>query len=115
MKFSRLIVVLAFLFACSFATLAFAKGSSSFGSCPGVSATTVKQAQAATFAAACAAGQSCASNSANCKKAALQASLKSSFMSIMTTFNIGPFCAGAIVLSVAQSGADGSLSPLACK
>ena len=111
MKVSGLVVVLGFLLAFSFPTLASAKGSSS---CPGVSATTIKQAQAAAFAAACSAGQSCASTNAQCKKAALQASLKTSFMSLMTTFNIGPFCAGAIVVSVAQSGADGKLSPLEC-
>jgi hypothetical protein len=114
MKASGIAFGLALLIACSVTTQALAKGASDT-SCPGVSTTTIKQAQAAAFAAVCAAGQSCATNSAECKKAALQSSLKTSFMSLMTTFNIGPFCAGAIVAAVAQSGTDGNLSPLACK
>ena len=107
MKVSGLVVILAFLLACNFATLASAK--SKKGSCSGVSPTTIKQAQAATFAAGCAEGRICATTPAACSKAALEANLKANFMSLMTTFNIGPFCAGAIVASVAQSK-----SPLAC-
>jgi len=107
MKVSGLIIILAFLLACNFATPASAKSSSS--ACPGVSSTTIKHAQAAAFAAACAQGQTCAASPTACTREALQASLKTNFISLMATFNIGPFCAGAIVASVAQSK-----SPLAC-
>jgi len=114
MKASGIVFGLALLIACSVTTQASAKGVNDT-SCPGVSSTTIKHAQAAAFAAACAAGQSCASNSAECKKAALQSSLKASFIDLMSTFNLGPFCAGAIVASVAQSGVDGNQSLLVCK
>lgn len=110
----RLVVALVFSLVCTFAAVASAQGGPG-GSCPGVSPSTIKQAQGSAFAAACIAGQNCASDNAQCKKTALKSSLKASFMNLMTTFNIGPFCAGAIVASVAQSGADGSLSPLGCK
>jgi len=83
-------------------------------SCPGVSSTTIQAAEKTVLTSACAAGKACATDTAQCKKAALQASLKQGFMTLMNTYNISPFCAGAITLAVAQSGADGQQSPLSC-
>ena len=127
----KLAIVVGLLLACSFATLASAKKTKptptpipptptsaptpvSTTSCPGVPSTTIQQAENEVLVAACIAGETCASNSAECKKAALQAALKQGFMTLMSTYNIGPFCAGAIVLQVSQAVVDGRISPISC-
>ena len=114
MKARGLVVVFGFFFACSFATLASAKGGGGTGFCSGTSATTIKKAQASAIAYACTEAQNCAANQAStCKdKKVIEATLKGDFVTLMTTYNIGPLCAGAIIASVLQPEVDGKTSAL---